>query len=415
MAFYKFGLPLVALLCGLLSVSCQSPEPKEESQFSVNRRVHRQNVSLYPADVEKDGEIKWGYIDLAGKIAIPPNFDDARPFSEGLGVVKIGGLWGAIDANGTMVIQPIYPELASSSDGALHYVSGPNRHGFVDQQGVDIATRTFLGAKSFSEGLAPVAVSTLEAPDGGYSPLGREVAWGYIDLFGNWVIPPSVHITDAYPFYVGVAVVQHKEYRWSEPVSRYLDRNGELTPFYGGSSVTELGLRAYHGDNWAFFDFQGAISRVTHFGLEQWRLKRYSEGLAVVFIPDNGYSYVDTDGDVVIPGPYKEAADFSQGRAFVRDSGGSIRIIDRAGTFLLDEEFEFITQYHESRSVVKVVGDRKFSLLDIRGHFIVRDTIDYPLGKFSEGICPVVIEGRSAYIDNMGNVLWMGAQRQAPN
>lgn len=413
MAFYKLGISLMALSCGLFSVSCHAPEAIEESQFSVNRRVHRQNVSLFPADIEKDGEIKWGYIDLAGKIAIPPSFDDARPFMEGLGVVRVGGLWGAIDANGTMVIQPIYPELASSSDGALHYVSGPNRHGFVDQQGVDIATRTFLDAKSFSEGLAAVAVSTLDAPDGGYSPLGNEVAWGYIDLFGNWVIPPSVHLRDATHFYMGVAVVQHIEYRYSEPVHRYLGRNGELSPFAARSGrssfVTEIGLLGFDGPTWTFFDFQGAISRVHH--LPVWY---YSEGLAVVSI-SGGRSYVDTNGNVVLPGPYQEAASFSQGRAFVKDSRGSIRIIDRAGMFLLDVEFEYITEYHESRALVKVVGDQKFSLLDIRGHFIVRDTIDYPLGKFSEGICPVVIGGRSAYIDNMGNVLWMGAQRQAPN
>ncbi len=38
--------------------------------------------------------------------AIPPRFDKAEPFHHGLAAVRVGGLWGYIDPEATMVIPP---------------------------------------------------------------------------------------------------------------------------------------------------------------------------------------------------------------------------------------------------------------------------------------------------------------------
>lgn len=56
----------------------------------------------------------WGYIDINGGPWIEFEFDDARPFSDGLGVVatNFGGLrFGAIDHDGNVAIDLIYPVL----------------------------------------------------------------------------------------------------------------------------------------------------------------------------------------------------------------------------------------------------------------------------------------------------------------
>jgi hypothetical protein len=49
---------------------------------------------------------RWGYIDKTGKLAINPQFDDARPFSLGLAPVESGGAWGYIDRSGKLVWKP---------------------------------------------------------------------------------------------------------------------------------------------------------------------------------------------------------------------------------------------------------------------------------------------------------------------
>lgn len=68
----------------------------------VVRPSERGEEPLFPIRQDQ----KWGYIDETGQTAISPRFDDARPFAEGLALVKVGGKWGAIDRTGTVVIQP---------------------------------------------------------------------------------------------------------------------------------------------------------------------------------------------------------------------------------------------------------------------------------------------------------------------
>jgi hypothetical protein len=38
----------------------------------------------------------WGYIDKKGQLVIPSEFSEAKPFREGLALVNIGSKWGYI-------------------------------------------------------------------------------------------------------------------------------------------------------------------------------------------------------------------------------------------------------------------------------------------------------------------------------
>ena len=112
-------------------------------------------VALFP--VKKNG--KWGYIDRSGKIIIPPQFDYAWFFSEGLAPVKIGRKWGYIDKSGKIVIEP-----------------------------------RFDWAESFSEGLAGVCIGNcLPAIERGYMKFRGVYLgyWGYIDKSGKYIWEPT--------------------------------------------------------------------------------------------------------------------------------------------------------------------------------------------------------------------------------
>lgn len=66
---------------------------------------------------------KWGYIDPSGKIAIAPQFEDGAPrysigvFREGLAEVKIGSQWGFINKEGRVVIPPRFDAAFGFSNG----------------------------------------------------------------------------------------------------------------------------------------------------------------------------------------------------------------------------------------------------------------------------------------------------------
>ena len=58
-------------------------------------------------ETKQDGEEqKWGFIDKAGKMVIPPQFANVNDFHEGLAAASVGDKWGYIDKTGKFVINP---------------------------------------------------------------------------------------------------------------------------------------------------------------------------------------------------------------------------------------------------------------------------------------------------------------------
>ena len=67
--------------------------------------------------VGPEAEMGWGFIDKSGKFQIPPVYEDAYMFTEGLARVKQNGKWGFIDPKGKMVIPATYPMANSFAEG----------------------------------------------------------------------------------------------------------------------------------------------------------------------------------------------------------------------------------------------------------------------------------------------------------
>jgi hypothetical protein len=84
--------------------------------------------------------MKCGYLDENGNIAIEAQFDEAKPFSEGLAAVKVRvdgfDKWGFINLQGKMVISPKFESVDSFKNG-LALVSEPPLvpKGYINQQG----------------------------------------------------------------------------------------------------------------------------------------------------------------------------------------------------------------------------------------------------------------------------------------
>jgi WG containing repeat len=94
----------------------------------------------------------WGYIDMSGTIAIPPQFDEAYPFSNGLAAVRVGGAdqstvvgmtmrtgkaggkVGYIDKAGKLVIPAQFDEGFPFVDG-LAKVSIGDKMAYIDTSG----------------------------------------------------------------------------------------------------------------------------------------------------------------------------------------------------------------------------------------------------------------------------------------
>ena len=156
---------------------------------------------------------KYGYKDENGNVVIQPIYDDAGSFSDGLTRVKLNGKWGLIDKTGKEVIPFIYYTIGDFSEGLAraelingeptfkkknkweYIVIKDSKWGFIDKTGKEVVPFIYDDAGSFSGGIAIVKLND---------------KWGFIDNTGKEVIP--LIYDSAEPFKDGLArVTQGKQ------------------------------------------------------------------------------------------------------------------------------------------------------------------------------------------------------------
>jgi WG containing repeat len=101
--------------------------------------------------VAKDG--MWGYIARTGEMIIPPHYDNADEFYEGLAAVEVGTKYGFIDESGKIVIPPQFDDRAFWFNDGLANVRLRDKWGFIDKTGKMVIPPLYDEGGKFSEGL----------------------------------------------------------------------------------------------------------------------------------------------------------------------------------------------------------------------------------------------------------------------
>lgn len=313
---------------------------------------------------------RWGYLDRSGRVAIPPAFDAAAPFSEGRAAVRAGGLAGYIDPTGRVVVAPAFVSADPFSDGrgrvAVRTADGL-RYGFVAPDGTLAVAATLPRASSYSDGLALVRLETGRptgfqrflgtlsgAPDDdGYAALDRDgrVAitfpyrevlafseglapvrarggWGFVDTAGRVVVAPTFD-GPAYLFTEGLARVAQGG------LVGFTDTTGRLAiaPRFAAAGPFSQGLAAVLLDGrWGFADATGRLAVAAVYDAAG----DFSGGRAAVLSGDR-WGYIDPTGRAAIAPRYAAAQAFRNGLAFVRLETGSRAYVDLEGRVVWQE------------------------------------------------------------------------------
>ncbi len=154
---------------------------------------HSFSEGLVPVEIKG----KSGYMDRTGKLVIEAQFEDAEDFSEGLAPVKVRSdettwcppeesgsrkgftmKWGYIDKTGKIVIPPQYESADAFSEG-LAAINNCDQAFFIDKTGKKVVLGDFRYASSFAGGLSRVNVMTKQG-----------LLWGYINRSGKMVWGP---------------------------------------------------------------------------------------------------------------------------------------------------------------------------------------------------------------------------------
>ena len=130
-----------------------------------------------------DANMKYGFMDLTGKVVIPAKFLNAKDFKDGSAVVETSeGKFSLIDKSGKVLeVLKYYKEYESSEGFTPFYDEKSKLYGYKNYSG-DIAIKpAFLSADRFTNGYAVVAVESREICD----------KYGLIDTKGKYILKPE--------------------------------------------------------------------------------------------------------------------------------------------------------------------------------------------------------------------------------
>jgi hypothetical protein len=296
--------------------------------------------------------------------AIPPIFENATYFSEGLAAVKINHKWGFIDKTGKIVIEPQFNFWQAQFNSA------------------------------FSDGL--VAVNFNNGKDESFKQDGNNVSnvkWGFADKKGRLVIPPK---------FVGD---YFQPPRFTEGLAPVIFSS----MFPGSQSFVGIGAKFGYIDKTGEYVIKPIYDKAINF----------QEGLAAVTV-DGKEGFINTKGEVVIPLIYKLALSFENGYAIVV-MNDKYSFIDKSGNNPFNKQFDSLSEFSDGLARFEEGG--KYGFIDINGNVVIKpfitpgSVIDWIGGnEFSEGLCAVKFgydpnkkdefdNGKYGYINKTGKVV----------
>jgi KWG Leptospira. len=339
---------------------------------------------------------KSSYIDKTGKTVIDASrYDSATHFSEGWAAVEIRHQgWGFIDKTGALVIPPKF-EVASSFREGLAAVLLDDRWGFINKDGVLVIENQFDWTEGFSEGVAVVQRSSkpkrppLPQLTGSDTPLVSHIVevWDLTDDSGGQ------RADDDSEFLVidttGKLLANLDQMKLEVDIDDARFSKGLLCV-----NRLETDAMGYVNKSWEFV-IQPKFERAAPF----------SEGLARVAVIENEMEklgFIDEQGHFAISPTFntdfdfrRNSSDFSEGLAAVSEGLNPSRTqeetfvyIDKAGEIVLVTEFFYAGQFREGLATVYDAEMNRWGFIDKRGQVAI--PLQYEdVHDFSEGLALV--------------------------
>ncbi len=337
--------------------------------FQTDAQETKKSVGDFLYPVVQNG--RYGYINYSGDVVIPPIFQHAEYFYNGLAVVQEG-----------------------------------KKYGYINPKGERVIKAEFDSARNFSEGLAAVAA------------IGNDsiLYWSFIDTTGkvlNIDLPGICTVTD---FHDNRALIHLCDGTFSDyyiinrqgktvftPDSYYIDE-AKPTQFSEGYMRVVLpgNLRTFvdtSGKLWSKGTFEDAGD--------------FKEGFAW-FVENGQYGFIDKQGKIIIPAKFEAVSDFSEGFAKTTErqkydneniklTGGFVGYINKEGKYVASPQYEEGGDYHDGFALVKLGG--YYGFLDTNGSAVIN--FQYKEAKsFFRGLAHVKLENRWEYINTSGKKVW---------
>lgn len=272
------------------------------------------------------------YSATSQKLLVEPGYFEIEVFREGLAVVKkrnkdFSLAWGAIDANGQVVIPVTYEYLGPSSEGLMNFKQN-EKMGFLDKTNTVVIPAMYDNYSTFSEGLAAVKTA------GG--------KYGYIDKRNTMVIPAEYE--DANPFSGGfTAVAKKKGYSVEKP---------------GQKATTVPG-------QWVVIDKTGKIIQERSFD----KVSPLNAGGLFIIESGGKKGTMNTNGMPILPMEYADVSIDKSGYAIFKTFDKKYGMMNNVGRTIVIPAYDYVS--HTTANRFYVVQDGKYTVGDVNNNVFI--------------------------------------------
>ena len=304
----------------------------------------------------------WGYVDKYGGTPIPARYRTVKTFSEGIAVTQdLNGLFHLLDKNGTIIADSLNFDDVSKFQEGKAVASRGSLYGFINREGNIEIEPTYESTRAFSEGIAmveknskfgfidqnnkilvPIHYDKIWYPKSGMIRFKRDGKFGFLELTSKK--EKFRGFASATDFQEDIAIVNNGN------TFLLLDKQGNKKQLpYSYVDTGGDGKWIYSADaRFGFLNNDGSVLCLPQFDL----LMRYRDGRAG-FAVNDAWGYLDESGSIIIPAQYPLVWDFVNGYARIIGQNG-FGFIDRNGMEVLPSRYMEVRDFSEGLARIQV-------------------------------------------------------------
>ncbi len=314
---------------------------------------------------------------------VDENYDSINIFHCGLVAVKVGDLWGYVNNQGELVIEPQFERADEFTSIGYARVRVNGKYGFIDLNGKYICEPKYDYAEDFSEyGLAAVRVGS---------------KMGYINTKGKLVIDAVWGSAGAFDI-TGYAYVWDGNSYIIDDRGRIVE-NSEDIVFIGDLWFVN-GLAPYRSDEKVgYVNKKGEIVIEPKFDL----VSEFKDDGTAWVILDGKWGKIDKSGEFVIEPKFDSVSADTESDLLAAKIDGKWGYINSQCEFVIEPKFDFAYDFYDDRALVKL--DEKFNYIDKTGEFVFDTSFDEAWYFSYNGLAPAKVGDLWGYINTSGEIV----------
>lgn len=267
---------------------------------------------------------KWGFISRKAAdvmFVIPATYELAYPFYDGRAAVRQNNLWGFIDAAGKLVIPYQYTFIKDYRfKKGLAAVKKGDGYGVIDITGKTVLPFSFIETWVYPK--QQVIVASSKDPKNPTEMFGLQ---GMYSWSGKQLLKPEYENIDPFDNNKAICVTKNKK-------RSLVDTKGTALTTRWYESLTFSDIPHYVASNKNQFDLYSPDGKLIFSSAYDY-VGALINDRAMYKAANGKWGYLDAKGAPAIEAKYNEVANFSEGKAIVKNRG-SVDVLDASGTVL---------------------------------------------------------------------------------